>query len=390
MPHTQLEAIATHLAALVSFDTVSDKSNLPLIEYVENYLKGFGIASRRVADDTGQKAALWATIGASDQPGYILSGHTDVVPVDGQVWSSDPFTLKALDGKYYGRGATDMKGFLAVCLAMVPTMVAARLKTPIHFAFSYDEEVGCIGVRPLLAQLAEMSPRPLGCIVGEPTSMQPVIGHKSKCSMRAIVHGEAAHSSLAPRFVNAVEFAADLVVLIRDHARRLAETGARDTHYEIPFTTGLTSTIRGGTATNIVPARCEIDFEFRGIAADNPRAICDAVVAEARTKIEPAMHAINEKCGIEFEITQTYPGLDIAADHELVALAKHLSGRNSHGKMDYGTEAGLFMEIADIPSVVIGPGHVDQAHKPDEFIHENELVACAAFIGKLIVFCSGK
>jgi acetylornithine deacetylase len=383
------ERIRKLLADLVTFDTVSDRTNLPLISYIEDYLATFGLEAHRILDTTGRKASLWVTIGPRDRGGLVLSGHTDVVPVAGQDWSSNPFELVERDGRLYGRGTTDMKGFVAVCLAMVPEIQRARLAMPIHLAISYDEEVGCVGVRPLLDELSRKTVKPIGCFVGEPTQMQVVIGHKGKHGVRATFRGHAAHSSLAPSGVNAIEYAAEMIAEITRRARRLATDGPRDELYDVAHTTMLTSIVQGGTALNIVPDRCVVEFEARGLGISESKAVTDEVVAWAKAEIEPAMRKTAPECGIDFEEILEYPALDMPPGHALVTLAKQLGGRNSHGKVAFGTEAGLFVSMAGIPAVVIGPGSIAQAHKPDEFVEMSELMSCAGFIERLISHCSG-
>jgi len=373
------------LEALVGFDTTSRKSNLALVEWVEAYLDRLGVAHERVPDKTGSKANVWATIGPSGVPGTILSGHTDVVPVEGQSWSNDPFRLTERDGRLYGRGATDMKGFDACCLAAVPDMVAAPLARPIHLALSYDEEVGCIGVRGMIARLERAEVKPAACFVGEPTEMGVVIGHKGKRSFRVTVHGKTCHSSLAPHGVNAVEYAARLIVKIRDISDRLAHSGARDPLYDVPHTTAHTGVVHGGTALNIVPDACISEFEFRPLAADDLESLVDEVMAHARERLEPEMRAVDPTARIVFEEISEFPGLETPASREVVGLAKRLAGRNEHGKVAYGTEAGLFA-LAGIPTVVIGPGSIDQAHKADEYIAVSQLEACSAFLDRLIAY----
>ena len=372
------------LKTLVAFDTTSRNSNLELIGWVEAYLSEHGIASERVYDDTGKKANLWATIGPRDVPGYVLSGHTDVVPVDGQDWSTDPFDLTEKDGRLFGRGACDMKGFLACVLAKAPDMAAAPLSAPIHLAFSYDEEVGCIGVRGLLRELKKASVKPKACFVGEPTLNQVVIGHKGKISFNAKVTGKAAHSSLAPEGVNAVDYGARLVLKVREIADRLAERGARDALYDVPFSTGHTGIMQGGTALNIVPDHCDIAYEFRTIKGDDGEALAKEVEDFARTELEPAMKAVALETGIVIELNSHFAGLDTPEDTEVTTLAKRFAGRNDVAKVAYGTEAGLFVEMAGVPTVVCGPGSIEQAHKPNEFIAVSELDKCCAFIGRLI------
>ncbi len=383
---TEVESL---LARLVSFDTTSHRSNLDIAAFIEGYLLQHGVVCQRIADVHQPKTSLWATIGPETAAGYVLSGHADTVPVDGQTWSSDPFVLTRRENRLVGRGTCDMKGFLAVCLALAPRMTTAKLKVPLHLAISYDEEVGCTGVRPMLEEISSLARvRPRGCFVGEPTSMDVVTGHKSKHSMRAIVRGKACHSALPSAGVNAVEAGADLIALVRAKARMLAASGARDVEHEVPFSTGLTTIVTGGTANNIVPERCEVEFEFRGIATDDPTALCREIVAEARASIEPAMIAADPATGIDFFDVVAYPGLETPADADIVRLTKRLSGRNGHFKAAYGTEAGLFQAIAGIPSVVIGPGSILQAHKPDEFVEIAQLESCAAFIERLIAHCS--
>src|SRR5258708_36052778 len=281
-----------------------------------------------------------------------------------------------------------MKGFVAVCLAMVPEISRAKLAMAIHRAFPYDEEVGCIGVRPLLRELSRATTKPLACFVGEPTQMQVTIGHKGKHAVRARFRGLAAHSSLAPSGVNAVEYAAELIIEIRRRATQLATQGPRDEMYDVPHTTLLTSIVQGGTALNIVPDRCVIEFEARGLGIEESKSVTDAIVAWAQATIEPEMRKMDGACGIDFEEFVEYPALDMPPDHPLVTLAKQLAGRNRHAKVGFGTEAGLFVSIAGIPAVVIGPGSIGQAHKPDEFVELSGLLDCAGFIERLIAHCT--
>jgi len=375
------------LEALVSFDTVSRNSNLDLIAWVEGYLDRLGVKHQRVYDETGQKSNLWATLGPADVPGYILSGHTDVVPVDDQDWTDSPFKLTERDGKLYGRGSTDMKGYVACCLAAVPDMLNANLKKPLHLAFSYDEEVGCWGVRRMIPKIVEGVAKPIACFVGEPTQMDVVIGHKGKRSFKVIVHGRTCHSSLAPLGVNSVEYAARVITKIRDISDRMAKSGARDELYDIPFTTGHTGYLHGGTALNIVPDIATFEFEFRVIAQDKSSVLAKEVIDYAKNVLEPEMKAVAPEAGFDFQDRSEFAGLDTAPEAEVTQLAKHLSGRNSHSKVAYGTEAGLFA-LAGIPSVVIGPGSIDQAHKADEFIAISELEKCGVFLDKLITLCA--
>jgi acetylornithine deacetylase len=383
------DRIVSILSALVAFDTTSRNSNLALISWVEDYLRPLGFRMERVYDPTGTKANLWATIGPEDRPGIVLSAHTDVVPVDGQNWSSDPFVLREADGRFYGRGACDMKGFLAVCLARAQDMAQARLERPIHLALTYDEEVGCVGARHLSEWLTAQAVRPEACFVGEPTSMQVVIGHKGKRSIRVKVRGLTKHSSLAPEGVNAVEFGAMLVAEIRRIADELSASGHRDSLYDVPHSTAHVGVLRGGSALNIVPDDCEILFEFRVIGGDDPDALVQRVVDYARMELEPRMQAVDPSTGFDIEVYAGFPGLDTAPDAEIVTLAKRMAGRNDHAKVAFGAEAGLFDSIAGIPSVIVGPGAIAQAHQADEWIAIGELVKCDAFVAKLVAYCEG-
>ena len=368
------------LERLVGFPTVSRDSNLPLIAFIEAYLANHGVPSVRITDETGQKANLFATIGPTDRAGVCLSGHTDVVPTDGQTWSRDPFALASRSGRLYGRGAVDMKGFIASVLSCVPEMVAAPLTTPIHLSFSYDEEVGCVGVRRLLADLPIT---PTMCIVGEPTGMVPVVGHKGKRSYRVDVTGFACHSSLAPAGVNAVDYAAELVCLLRRLARQQATDGPFDADYDPPFSTIHTGTFDGGTALNIVPDAATLQWEIRHLPTHNPQPVIDAAMGFAQDHLVPQMRAVQPATGIDFTEIVNYPGFTVSPDAPVVGLVRGLTGANATHKVAYGTEAGLF-QAAGIPTVVCGPGSIDQAHKPDEFIAADQLVACDAFLRRLI------
>lgn len=382
-----LPATLEVLDRLIGFDTTSRNSNLGLIDWAEEYLTAHGARCRRVPDPTGQKANLWASIGPEGVPGWVLSGHTDVVPVDGQVWASDPFRLVERGGRWYGRGTADMKGYLACCMALVGELDAARLARPIHLALSHDEEVGCIGVRGLIAAVAGTIPTPLGCIVGEPTEMRVCVAHKAKRSLRARFTGTTGHSSRAPEFVNAVEYAARLTVWMQARGRRLAAEGARDALFDTPHSTAHVGVSRGGTALNIVPDDCEVDFEFRVLPGED----ADALVAEVRAFLEgtllPEMRATDAAAGIALELRSAFPGLDTDPAAPVVAAVQRLTGPGGHIKVAYGTEAGLF-QAAGFPAVVCGPGSIGEAHKADEFIEGRELEACEAMLRRLAVECA--
>jgi len=375
------------LASLVSFDTVSRNSNLDCISWIEGYLDKLGVKHERIYDETGQKSNLWATLGPKDVRGYILSGHTDVVPVDDQNWTDSPFKLTERDGKLYGRGSCDMKGYVACCLAAVPDMLKANLKKPLHLAFSYDEEVGCWGVRRMIPKIVEGAAMPIACFVGEPTEMDVVIGHKGKRSFKVTVHGRTCHSSQAPLGVNAVEYAARVIAKIRDISDRMAASGARDDLYDIPFTTGHTGYLHGGTALNIVPDQATFEFEFRVLGVDKSDTLVKEVIDYARNVLEPEMKKVAPEAGFDFQDRGEFAGLDTTPDAEVTLLAKQLTGRNSHSKVAYGTEGGLFSK-AGIPTVVCGPGNIDQAHKADEFLKITELEKCGQFLDRLIALCA--
>ncbi len=384
------DRIVAILSTLVAFDTTSRNSNLAIIDWIESYLTARGFRCERVYDETGAKANLWASIGPEGVPGYVLSGHTDVVPVDGQDWTSDPFVLREAGGRLYGRGACDMKGFLAACLAAADSMAARPLREPLHLAFSYDEEVGCVGAKRLVERLAGDGVRPQACFVGEPTGMGVVIGHKGKRSVRARIRGRTCHSSLAPEGVNAVHYGALLVAEIDRVAQGFAQAGARDPLFDVPFTTAHAGVLRGGTALNIVPDRCEAVFEVRAVGADDPDAVVAGLIEHARSVLEPRMRAVDPQAGIDFEVYAGFPGLDTPPDAPVVTLAKTLAQRNEHAKVAYGTEAGLFSHIAGIPTVILGPGSIEQAHKADEWIALAQLEACGRFLDRLIARSRGE
>jgi acetylornithine deacetylase len=368
---------------LVGFDTTSRESNLGLIEWVRDWLKGLGVESRLTYDATGRKANLFATIQKGTRPGIVLSGHTDVVPVDGQPWDTDPFTATLKDERIYGRGACDMKSYIAAALAATPRFLAADLKAPVHLALSYDEEVGCLGVRGLLEDLARNGIRPGGCIVGEPTAMQPVIANKGFRSFRCTVRGKEAHSALAPHAVNAVDYAAKLVVHIRGLADRMRDTGPRDEGFDVPFTTLHTGLIRGGTASNIVPRECEFHFEIRYLPGADADALEREIEAYATGALEPEMKRVDPEAGFSFVTKSDTPGVAAGEADPITALAQALAGNRTTAKVAYAAEAGLFQR-AGIPSILCGPGSIEQAHKPNEFITLEQVARCEAFMDRLV------
>ncbi|WP_186031220.1 acetylornithine deacetylase [Burkholderia gladioli] len=371
---------------LVAMDTTSRVPNLGLIETVRDALAERGIASTLTHDKREGWANLFATIPAHDgatDGGVVLSGHTDVVPVDGQDWDSDPFKPAIRDGRLYGRGTCDMKGFIGAALALVPEMQAARLAKPIHFALSYDEEIGCAGAPLLIADLKQRGLNPSGCIVGEPTSMRPIIAHKGINTYRCCVRGHAAHSSLTPKGLNAIEYAARLICHIRDIADEFRAKGPFDELYDVPFTTAQTSQIQGGNAINTVPAECRFSFEFRNLPTLDPDAIFAKIDAYARDTLLPKMRREHPDAAIEISKIASAPGLDAGEQAAITQLVRALSADQSQRKVAYGTEAGLFAN-AGIPSVVCGPGNIEQAHKPNEYVELAQLDGCERFLRKFI------
>ena len=371
------------ISRLVAMDTTSRNSNLELIGFIGDYLGKLGVESRLVHDESGRKANLYATLGPDDKPGIALSGHTDVVPVDGQDWSSDPWLLAERDGRLHGRGTADMKSFIAVVLTMAPEILRRKPKTPIHLIFSYDEEVGCVGVRRLIDMLRHQPVRPFACIIGEPTEMKVMVGHKGKMSLRCRVHGRECHSSLAPQGVNAVEYAALLIGRLRAMAERMAEEGPFDNNFDVAHTTIHTGVVHGGTALNIVPKDCAFDFEFRYVPGADPQALLNELRGYAESDLLPRMRAVAPEAGFDWEPISAFPGLDTPVDSRIVDFVKSLTGANSVGKVAFGTEGGLFHE-AGIPTVICGPGSIAQAHKPDEFIEIEQVALCEAFMRRLI------
>jgi acetylornithine deacetylase len=371
---------------LIAFKTVSRDSNLGLIEWVRDHLQKLGAVTRLTHDPSGRKANLFATLGDSPKPGLILSGHTDVVPVDGQNWDTDPFVCTERGGRLYGRGTADMKGFIGIALAQAPKFVAAlqagRLDAPLHYALSYDEEVGCLGVRGLIRDLEDNAIRPAGCIVGEPTSMQPIIAHKGTHKFRCSVHGREAHSSYVTHGINAIEYAARLVVFIRQLADRLAQIEQRDYGFAVPYSTLSTGLIRGGIAVNVVPKDCEFQFDMRTL----PQASPDALYQEIRRQAEALareMQAVDPQSGIDLVWSSQTVGLAASETDAIVRWALALSGKSSVGKVSYGTEAGLFQQMG-VPSVICGPGDIAEAHRPNEFVALEQLAQCEAFMGRIL------
>lgn len=371
------------LEKLISFPTVSRDSNLDLIRFVVDLLAAHGIECRVIPSDDGHKANLFATVGPADLPGVMLSGHSDVVPVDGQDWTLPPFAMTERDGKLFGRGAADMKGFIASALSACIAASKMELRTPLHLALSYDEELGCIGVHSLIDMLRSSPQKPLLCIVGEPTSMQVATGHKGKIGARAFCRGREGHSALAPLALNAIHLGCDFVAALRREQERLATEGACDGDYDIPYTTVHVGKMNAGVALNIVPNLCQLDFEIRNVAAENAQDILDRLRAEAARIVEDA-RSIAPEAAIDIEVFNTYPGLDTPAVSQAVTFVKSLTGANGTIKVAFGTEGGLFSREVGTPTVVCGPGSMAQGHKPDEFVSIEQLERCDRMLEKLL------
>ncbi|MGF6400436.1 acetylornithine deacetylase [Pseudomonas frederiksbergensis] len=369
---------------LIAFETVSSESNLALIEYVRTLLASKGIESLIVKDESGRKANLFASVGPRDLPGVLLSGHTDVVPAAGQAWSVPAFQATLKDQRIYGRGSCDMKGFIALAIDAMLEAADCSLSRPLQLALSHDEEIGCVGVRRLLDVLHLAPLRPMLCIVGEPTNMQFVLGHKGKGSYRALCRGQEAHSSLAPRSINAIHLACDFIATLREGQRRLQQHGAHDADYDVPYSTVHVGQIAGGKALNIVPNLCSLDFEVRNLPADD----LDQFLAQMQEQAEQIVREAKLLSGaadIEIETLNVYPGLDTHPSVEAVRLLKNFAPADTgSAKVSFGTEGGLFSQRLNVPVVVCGPGSIEQAHKPDEFVALSQMQAAERFLDGLL------
>jgi len=371
---------------LVSIDTTSRNSNLGLIEMVRDELRQAGIESHLSYDAGGAKANLYATVPAADgstQGGIVLSGHTDVVPVDGQDWDSDPFQPQVREGRLYGRGTCDMKGYIGTALSLLPRMTGATLKKPVHFALSYDEEVGCVGAPLMLADLQARGVRPEGCIVGEPTSMRVIVAHKGINVWRCCVRGHAAHSSLTPKGLNAIEYAAQLICHIRELADHMRAAGPFDDAFDVPFSTAQVGTIQGGIAVNTIPGHCQFEFEHRNLPGADPDQFFARIQSYAHDVLLPRMRREHPDAAIELTSLASAPSLDASEQAAITQLVRALTADSAHRKVAYGTEAGQFQR-AGIPAVICGPGDIQQAHKANEFVALEQVAQCHAFLSRVI------
>ena len=372
------------LKRLIAFDTVSSESNLALIEYVRELLASKGIESLIVKDESGRKANLFASVGPRAVPGVLLSGHTDVVPAAGQAWTLPAFQATLKDGRIYGRGSCDMKGFIALAIDAMLDAADSSLSRPLQLALSHDEEIGCVGVRRLLDVLHLAPLRPFLCIVGEPTEMQFVLGHKGKGSYRAFCRGQEAHSSLAPRSANAIHLACDFIAALREGQRRLQEQGAQDANYDVPYSTVHVGQIAGGKALNIVPNLCSLDFEVRNLPADDLDQFLEQMREQAEAIVGEAKR-LSSVAAIEIETLNVYPGLDTHPSVEAVRFLKNFAPADTgSAKVSFGTEGGLFNQRLNVPVVVCGPGSIEQAHKPDEFVELSQMDAGERFLDGLL------
>lgn len=370
------------LARLVAFPSISSESNLPLIDFVRDYLASWGVASTLVFNDEGTKANLFATVGPMAVGGVVLSGHTDVVPALESGWTNSPWQLTERDGRLHGRGSCDMKGFVALALAAIPDMLAAKLKSPIHIALSYDEEIGCLGAPRLVERMTETIPPPRAVFVGEPTRMNIVSGHKGMCAFEVCVRGHAIHSSRIDKGVSAVMTGARLVNWLHE---TMEENRAKPAAggFEPPYTTLHCGLFKGGTAGNIVAEDCRFIVDIRAIPQQDPIAFRDRFVAFARTRIEPSMHAVHSETGIDVVDLSSIPGLKPEPCGSAETLARNLTGANGSDVVAYGTEAGIFQQ-AGWSTVVIGPGNIAQAHLADEYIEVEQMAEGERFIRRLI------
>ena len=372
-----------YLEKLLSYDTTSAHSNSELITWAQSELLSLGAAVKIIPNEDKSKANLFATLGPKDFGGVMLSGHTDVVPVAGQDWTVPAFSMTRKDGKVFGRGSADMKGFIASMMNAARKASAQSLKTPLHLALSYDEEVGCIGVRSMIDMLSNAPARPQMCIVGEPTGLLVATGHKGKIAARAKCTGRAGHSALAPFAVNALYLANDFITELRNMQDTLRLGAIQDSDYDVPYTTLHVGRIKGEGALNIVPHSCELDFEIRNLAQDDAAKIFNNLTQAAKTIALKAQKTAPES-NIEIEVFNTYPGLDTVVTAPVVGFVKSLTGANGTIKVAFGTEGGLFDQRLGVPTVVCGPGDMAQGHKPDEFITETQLAACDAMLDNLI------
>tara|TARA_R110000782_G_C14818323_1_gene413533 strand:+ start:6433 stop:7602 length:1170 start_codon:yes stop_codon:yes gene_type:complete len=370
---------------LIGFDTVSSKSNLTLIRELKDYLDHHGLVTRQTYNDASTKANLFATIpgaGSRLRGGVVFSGHTDVVPAEGQDWSSDPFRAEVRDRRIYGRGSCDMKGFIGVVLAAVPSLIDLKASRPIHFAFSYDEELGCLGAPAMIADIMAAGLNPDACIVGEPTGMQPVAAHKGLCHYRCQVHGRSAHSSRTSEGVNAIEYAASIILAFKQLMSRNASQSAAHSEFDIPFTTGNIGMIKGGTASNIVAEHCEFHFDCRPMPDFDVEALERQLQEYIRFELLPRMQDVDAASTVVIEKLVSVPSLSDTDNADLIHAAMRMTGADRPRKVAFATEAGQFSTVG-IPTIVCGPGHIEHAHRADEYVSFEQINLCENFVAEM-------
>ena len=371
------------LEKLISFDTVSSNSNLEIISYCEKILKDAGAETTLIKNREETKANLFATIGPVDQPGIILSGHTDVVPVTSQKWQTNPFKLTEIDNKLYGRGTADMKSFVACALNAASKASSMNLKTPLHFSFSYDEEIGCVGVRSLIEMLKNSSINPLFCIVGEPTSMQVMSGHKGKVNASVLIKGKEAHSALTTKGLNSIYLASEFIQGIQSIQTNLINNSAHDNDFEVPYTTLQVGKIEGGVAVNIVPSSSSLLFEIRSLHSDDPNLILKDIKILSEKIVKSHIDKFPDT-EIEIKVTNQYPALNTMKNSDVISFLNGLTGNNSVEKVSFGTEGGLFSNELNIQTAICGPGSMNQGHQPDEYIEKVQIDLCDQMLENLL------
>ncbi|MBD3897778.1 acetylornithine deacetylase [Halomonas sp. ML-15] len=380
--HPRLDAAISHLADLIGFDTTSAYSNLAIIEHLRRFFAELGADVTVLPDASGEKANLVARLGPADVPGIVLSGHTDVVPANPGSWQSDPFRMERRGSRLFGRGTCDMKGFAACVMAAAPAFANGKLTRPVYFCFSHDEEVGCLGAPAIARHLAALEVPPALAIIGEPSEMQLINGQKGKIAMEVTVHGDGGHSSFAPQHVNAVEYASRIIAMIGDRSRRYEREGPYDTDFSVPHATTLATIVEGGVATNVTPDSCRFIFELRSIDQDAAQPDMQALISDVEATLLPEMRAIAPDAQIEWQEMFSYPAMGDATGCEMFKQLEPILPPRG-GKVSYGSEGGVFEIVGDIPSIIIGPGSIRQAHKPDEFIEIDQLGQCLAFFDEL-------
>lgn len=381
-PHAQLDAAIAHLADLIAYDTTSAYSNLKLIDHLNSFFTALGADATVLPDESGEKANLVARLGPADLPGIVLSGHTDVVPANPKSWQSDPFQMEQRGSKLFGRGTCDMKGFAACVMAAAPAFAHTALSRPFYFCFSHDEEVGCLGAPAIARHLAQLSVPPALAIIGEPSEMKLINGQKGKIAMRVTVRGEGGHSSFSPQHVNAVEYASRVITMIAERSRRYEQNGPFDHDFTVPHATALTTIIEGGVATNVTPDTCSFIFELRSIDQDAAANDIQMLISDIEAALLPEMQRQSAEAAIEWQELFAYPAMGDATDSDMFKKLESILPERG-GKVSYGSEGGVFEVEGGIPSVILGPGSIRQAHKPNEFIEIDQLNQCLEFFDAL-------